>query len=108
MKTAKLRNWNDLTEEVKAPQTVMLAMMTARPELLKLAPKQAATEEETAALYNVIRVLMETNQELQRHSQKVADEMKNLRLTLQGMKRKFDELFALASFTEADDESEEE
>jgi ABC-type siderophore export system fused ATPase/permease subunit len=108
MKTAKLQRWNDLTEEVKAPQTVMLAMMTGRSELLKLAPKAAATEEETAALYNTIRVLMDTNLELQNHSQKVADEMKNLKLTLQGMKRKFDELFALASFAEADDESEEE
>jgi hypothetical protein len=102
--TKKLRNWNDLTEEIKAPQAVLVAMASARPELLKLAPKGPATAEEAEALYNVIRVLMETNWELQQHSARLATEMKQLRQMLNGLQRKFVDLEAVASFTEADDE----
>jgi uncharacterized coiled-coil DUF342 family protein len=72
--------------------------------LLKLAPKEAATEEETAALYNVIRVLMDTNRELQQHSQRLAEQMEQIVLNLRGVSKKFDELREVANFTEADDE----
>jgi hypothetical protein len=106
--TKKLRNWNDLTEEIVAPPAVIAALATGRPEMLKLAVNGAATEEETKALYNVIRVLMETNRELQQHSQQVAENMKQARLTLRGLQGQFNRLHELASFTEADDEEEED
>ena len=98
----KLRKWNDLTEEVTAPPPIIAALATGRPEMLKLAPKGAATAEEVAVLYNVIRVLLETNRELQDHSQLLADQMKQVRLSLRGMSRQFDRLYTLASFTDGD------
>lgn len=106
MKTATITKWNDLTEEVTAPPAIIAALMTGRPEMLKLASATASTPEETAALYNIIRVLMETNRELQGHSQRVATEMDQLRGTLRGLNRKFLDLYHVASFTEGDNEDE--
>ena len=104
----KLRKWNDLTEEVRAPSPVLAALATGRPEMLKLRTKGPATADDADSLYNVIRVLLETNRELQMHSQELASQMGQLRLTLRGLTRKFDELQELASFTDAADDSEVE
>ena len=106
--TIKLRNWNDLTEEVKAPMAVLAAMASGRPEMLKLAPKGPATAEEAAALYNTIRVLLETNRALQEHAQQLASQMKQVRLSLRGLSGQFDRLYEAANFTDADDSEEED
>ena len=108
MTTFVLKKWNDLTEEITAPSTVIAALMTGRPEMLKFNLPTASTSEETASLYNVIRVLMETNRELQTHSQRVADEMDQLRGTLRGLNRKFLELSHLANFKEGQIDEEED
>ena len=108
--TKRLRNWNDLTEEIKAPQYARLRDVAAGRvlELMKLAPKGPAEAEEANALRNVIRVLLETNRELQEHSQNLASQMKQLRLTLRGLQGSFDKLHEMASFTDGDDESEDD
>lgn len=108
MEVIKLRKWNELTEEVAAPTAVAVALSTGRPEMLKLAPKGPSSAEETAALYNIIRVLMDTNQELQNHSKSLADRMADLRRQLRGVGRKFDELFNLANFTDGDNAVDED
>ena len=106
--TKRLRNWNDLTEEIKAPSYVIFAMAAGRAELMKLAPKGPAEAEEAEALRNVIRVLLETNRELQEHSQNLASQMKQLRLTLRGLQGSFDKLHEMASFTDGDDDESED
>lgn len=88
--------WNELTEEVTAPFDVMVALSSGRSEMLKLRSGGAANAEETAQLYNVIRVLMDTNRALQDHAQSMATETENLRLCLRGINRKLDDLHTLA------------
>jgi predicted RNase H-like nuclease (RuvC/YqgF family) len=101
MSKLKLRKWNELTEEVIAPPPVMFALMAGRTELL--IPHEGAPEE-TKQLYNVIRVLMETNQQLQEHCQSLAREATELRSTFKGVWTKLEKLKAAADFTTADDE----
>lgn len=98
---------NELTEEIVAPAKVIAALMTGRTELLKLAAKGPVSAEEAAALYNAIRILMDTNKELQDHSQRLATEMQQLRGALRGMARKFDNLYMIANFTEGDGAEED-
>jgi hypothetical protein len=93
-----IRRWNELSEEVKAPPAVLIALATARPEMLKIVPKEPATAEETAQLYNVIRVLLETNRQLQEHAQELATRAKQVRLSVRGIQRKMNELESTANY----------
>lgn len=101
-----IRKWNELTEEIQAPDAVLAALSTNRPQLLKFGPYRTSTAEQTKQLYNVIRVLMETNSELQKHSQQLADEANQLRSSFKGISRKLNELHATANFSDAMDEEE--
>jgi hypothetical protein len=70
--TARLRGWNELIATVKVPAEFMAAFVTGRPELIRIAGARALTKEECAAMFDLVAVLMETNQELQTHAQQVA------------------------------------
>lgn len=67
----KLESWAAFVEAVDVPSDIYPALQTGRPELLKLANPRALTQEECAKLYQLLAVLIETNQALQQHSQEV-------------------------------------
>jgi hypothetical protein len=58
-------HWSSLLEEVKAPADLIPALACGRPELLCLVAPRAMTVEESGAMVNLVRVLLETNQHLQ-------------------------------------------
>lgn len=67
-----LRSWNDLVEEVGVPADLYPALVTSRPELIKLATPRAMSAEEVAVLYKLIGALVQTNMALKRHASEVA------------------------------------
>jgi hypothetical protein len=68
----KLQGWNQFTADMLVPAEFGAALITGRPELLRLVPPTALTAEQTKALYNLVATLIETNTELQQHAQMVA------------------------------------
>jgi hypothetical protein len=67
----KLPNWSSLTEEVKVPAELAVALMTSRPELVKLAKPRPLSEEECKAVFHLVGVLIESNAALSEHAQMV-------------------------------------
>ena len=69
---AKLDAWNAFVEELKVPSELFPALMTNRPEMVRLAPRRPLSAEEADALYNLIAGLIETNSALREHAAQVA------------------------------------
>lgn len=67
-----LESWNSFVRELQVPSELMPALMTARPQLIKLVKPRAMSEEEVKQLLEIIGTLMETNWVLQEHSRTVA------------------------------------
>lgn len=68
----KLGCWTELVEEVSAPPDIALALLSGRPELIGMAKIRPLNEDECRQLYHLIRVLLLTNRELQRHAEQMA------------------------------------
>jgi hypothetical protein len=71
-KRARLNNWNEFVEELKVPSELAPALITNRPELIRLAQPRALSADEAKALYTLIGALLETNMALREHAQGVA------------------------------------
>jgi len=69
---AKIDAPNAFTEVVNCPQDLFLALQTGRPELIKHVKSRPLSEEEGAAVYHLVAVLIETNMALREHAQIVA------------------------------------
>ena len=74
-----LAEWEDnnikpsaLAETCSLPMDIAAALVTGRPELLKLTQPRALTADECKRLYHFIGVLIQTNNNLQRHAAQVA------------------------------------
>jgi hypothetical protein len=82
-----MRGWNLLTEDVSAPPEIAIAISTGRPELCRptLGKDRGFNPEETRMAVNVIRVLLETNQALQRHAQLLSQMTENAAGHLKGL-----------------------
>lgn len=86
------RDWASLVEEVNLPQDLAFALVTQRPELLKIWKKRAFTLDESAAVVNTLRVYVETNAILQAHcvnilkrAEHIAGAVHNLTTTAQAL-----------------------
>jgi hypothetical protein len=108
---AKLTRWNELIETVHGiPAAIAAAISTQRLELLKLyqpGPEETRVEE-IRSLVNLIRVLLLTNLELQRHSEQVAQMTMDIRGGLIAAKSKADQVLTFARFEEWGEEDENE
>ena len=69
---ARLDAWNAFVEELRVPSELYPALITNRPELIRLAKPRALTAEEADALYKLIAGLIETNGALRIHAAQVA------------------------------------
>jgi hypothetical protein len=74
---SKMNSWNSLVENVNVPLDFYAALMTGRPELLKVVKPRELTEDECRNVYNLIAVLIETNQELQKHANELSRMVNN-------------------------------
>lgn len=104
---SKLDSWNSLVEEVSVPGDIGVAIMTGRSELLCLVNREMS-KEEVASVMNLIKVLMETNRELQAHSAELAQRLKNVGGTLKGLTTQLQACVDVSEFREEVLEGEEE
>lgn len=103
----KLKTWNELAEEVQLPRELAVALMTGRSELLALRT-QPLSVGETRVVINCLRVLMETNRELQQHSATLAEQVSHLTGMLKGVNAHCQKLLDLANFRNSEEESHED
>jgi hypothetical protein len=107
-KTAKLDSWNSFCEELHVPSDIYLALMTNRPELMRLVQPRALTIDECAVLYKLIGGLMETNAALRQHTQRVAQLTSNLSGAMVQFSRAALSIQQFANFTVSEDAEDDE
>ncbi len=102
-----MRSWTELTRDIKGiPTEFAAAIMSGRPELARLI-RRPMTLEETRAVADALIVFIETNQQLQKHSAAVAQQVLNLQSHAKGLMRSIGAIRALAEFR-GDDGSEDD
>jgi hypothetical protein len=104
---AKLDSWSSFVEALQVPNDLAVALMTGRPELLKLALPRALTVEECAVLYKLLGGLLETNAALRQHTERVAQLTDILNDSMKGFTRAARSIHDFANFR-ATEESEDE
>lgn len=102
----KLRSWAELTEECPAPPDIVAAIGTGRPGLIQNI-RRPPTAKEGQQLINLIRVLLDTNNELQQHCVRVAQRAEQLQDNLKGVVTSVNKLQALAEFRNPEEDDEE-
>lgn len=102
----KLRSWAELTEECPVPPDIAAAIGTGRPGLIQDI-RRPLTTEEGQQLINLIRVLLDTNNELQQHCVRVAQRAEQLQDNLKGVVTSVNKLQALAEFRNPEEDDEE-
>lgn len=102
-----LRSWNELIEDVSLPNDFALALMSGRPELLKIINRPLSVEE-AQQVAHAMQVLMDTNVALQRHCRELADLVRDTYGNLKGVTTKLGRLEDHANFRQplADDDEE--
>lgn len=101
-KEARLDAWNAFVEELQVPSELYPALMTNRPELVRLAPRRALTADEAGALYRLIAGLLETNQALRQHAAMTAQLVEDWMSTMQGMETTAYKIQHFANFRHTD------
>lgn len=102
----KLRSWTELTDSVGGlPPLVAAALCSGRRELLLMADDTAFTPAETRAVLKLVAVLLDTNQELQRHSREVAERLRHVRDTLAGLYTQVDTTHDFANFRGSEEDT---
>ena len=81
----RLASWNSFVEELDVPADLMPALVTMRPELLRLAPRRVLTAEEHDVLLRLLAGLLDTNIALQAHAQDLAEMTKTMDDTIRGL-----------------------
>jgi hypothetical protein len=107
-KRARIGSWNEFVEELKVPSELVPALITMRPELIRLAPARELTAEEAQALYTLIGALVETNMALRDHAQGVATMVQNWAGSIYGMVKVAGRIGRFAEFRHNDAASEDE
>lgn len=95
---AKLDSWNSFVEELQIPSELYPALVTSRPELIKVAKPRPLTAEETAVLYRLIGALIETNQALREHASAVSSFVKEWVSSISGAMTNARKVAAFARF----------
>jgi hypothetical protein len=90
---------NALTESVTLPTDFSVALMSGRPEMVKMIRRpNGLNANETAQVANGFGVLLQTNQALQDHVKTMAEQIKQLHGALKGVMGKLDYINDLANF----------
>ena len=84
---SSLESVTSFVRDAKIPSDLLPAFLSNRPELIGLAPARDMTAEEGKYLYDLIRVLMETNQALREHSLEVSKLVEQWGAQFKGMAR---------------------
>lgn len=69
----KLNSWTSLIVDIDVPMDIAPALLSGRPELIKIIQPRDLPAAEAAILFNIIGNLIETNQALQEHAAQLAD-----------------------------------
>jgi hypothetical protein len=77
-RVSNLDSWNSFVESINVPGDMLPALMTGRPELLRIVKGRVLTADECTNVYKLVAVLIETNMALREHSQLVAQLTSNL------------------------------
>jgi hypothetical protein len=103
----RLKDWSHFIEEIQLPQDVAFALMTSRPELLRIVKPRALSEDEAAKLYKAMAALMETNMALRSHAQQLAKLTDNWANQFAGLHGVGEKIQRFANFKRSYDEVEE-
>lgn len=71
-KATKLEDWTSFVETLQIPGDIMPAIITQRPEMLKMVQPRQLSQPEHQAYINLIAGLIETNTALRQHAAEVA------------------------------------
>lgn len=102
-----LGTWNGWVSEARVPADLAPALITGGMELLKLAKPAAKTAEEVAVLYELIAVLVKTNQALRQHASFVAELARQAKGSAWHAYQSLDKLNCFANFREPSEEEDE-
>lgn len=105
-KSPVLKSWNELIEDVSLPNDFALALMSGRPELLRIVNRPLSVEE-ARQVAHAMQVVMETNVALQRHCQEMADMVRDAYGNLKGLTTKLGQLEDHANFRQPLEDDEE-
>lgn len=94
----KLDSWTEFIEELKVPSEIFPALVTMRPELIRLAPKRELSAEQAEALYRLIAALIETNMALREHASDLANTVQNWVGSIHGLVGVADRIGRFAQF----------
>ena len=75
---SRLESWTSFVESINVPGDILPALMTGRPELLRIVKGRALTADECTAIYKLVSVLIDTNMALREHAQLVAQLTQNM------------------------------
>lgn len=103
----RLKDWSSFIEEIALPQDLAFALMTSRPELLRVVKPRPLTEEEAAKIYKAMAALMETNMALRSHAQQLARLTNNWANQFAGLHGVGEKIQNFANFRRSYDEVEE-
>lgn len=107
MDSVKMQSdWAALAEEIDLPNDIALAVATNRPELLKLAIRPM-NKAEVGLLLNAMRVIMLTNQNLQKHCLELSQMTEQLTGHFKGALSQARRLQHKAAFQEYEEEEDE-
>ena len=107
---SRLDSWNSLTEGlVGLPDVVFMALSTGRSELLAALDVEELAPAAVRQLVEALRVLMDTNRELQQHAAQLAERVEHMRGGMKGVMRKMQEVVDFALFCDVieDDDDDE-
>lgn len=107
-KRARLDGWNAFVEELKVPSDLFPALITMRPELVRLAPKRPLTADEAEALYKLIAGLIETNIALREHASNVKIMVENWYGAIRGLVKTAGRIGRFAEFRHDDAAAEDD
>jgi|SRR5688572_30183828 len=104
LETGKFIKPTDLSEELKGvPTQIAAAIMAGRGNMVFLGPIEACSKVEVRKLYEVIKVLIDTNQVLRNHADKTAHLVKLWGDCIKGIHRQAQTIEHYANFREIDE-----
>lgn len=104
----KLDNWTELVDEIKVPAEIYPALMSGRPELIKLIQPRDLTADESKVLFDIIGTLIKTNTALRDHAEQVAQFVDNWAGAFAQLRSAGAKIQRFANFEHADMIEEEE
>jgi len=105
---SKLDSWTSFVEELTVPAELYPAVMANRAALVKAAVPRDMSKDEVAVLFKLIAGLIETNQALREHTERVAQLTSNLNGQIVGFHRVAQQIEDFANFRNAEPTDEPE